>query len=186
MQESAKHLDLLRDKTIAILTEDGFEEIELTSPKDAMELAGATVHIVSPQQKEVRSKSGDEWNEKFPVDKSLDLARADQYDALLIPGGVINPDKLRTNEKALRFVRDFADAGKPIAAICHGPQVLIDADLVKHRKMTSVKAISKDLINAGSQWEDSEVVVDKGLITSRSPDDLPAFNKRIIEVFARA
>lgn len=186
MEESTKHTDLLRDKTIAILTEDGFEEIELTSPKDALQLAGATVHIISPQESVVRSKTGDEWNEEFQVDVTLAQAAAADYTALVIPGGVINPDKLRVNEKALRFVKDFADAGKPIASICHGPQVLIDADLVKNRKLTSTKAISKDLINAGSQWEDSEVVVDKGLITSRSPDDLPAFNKRMIEIFSKA
>lgn len=185
MEEEAKFTDQLRGRNIAILTEDGFEEIELTSPKDALMLAGANVHIVSPKSDVVRSKTGDEWNTEFAVDKNLDDVSADEYAALLIPGGVINPDKLRTNEKALAFVKAFHNAGKPIAAICHGPQVLIDADVVKGRKMTSVAAIKNDLINAGAAWEDSEVVIDNGLVTSRSPQDLEAFNRRIVEIFAK-
>lgn len=176
--------DELRERTIAILTEDGFEEIELTSPRDALELAGATVHIVSPKRDTVRSKSGDEWKEDFPVDVPLENASSMDYDALLIPGGVINPDRLRTNKDALKFVREFFEAGKPVAAICHGPQVLIDAEVVEGRSLTSVQAIKKDLINAGANWEDSEVVVDQGLVTSRVPDDLPAFNRKIVEEFA--
>lgn len=174
----------LKGKRIAILTADGFEEIELTSPRDTMQMAGAITHIVSPNQDVVRSKKGDEWHLELEVDKPLDEASAADYDALLVPGGVISPDKLRTNEKALEFVREFFKQGKPVAAICHGPQVLIDAEVVEGRKLTSVNAIRKDLINAGSQWEDSEVVVDEGLVTSRTPDDLPAFNKKILEEFA--
>ena len=173
----------LKNKKIAILTEDGFEKIELTSPKDALEAVGAEVHIVSPKSDEVRSKEGDDWTETFPVDVVLDEAKADSYDGLLIPGGVINPDKLRTNKDAIRFVQSFFEAGKPVAAICHGPQVLIDAEVVEGRKMTSVGAIKKDLINAGAKWEDSKVVTDQGLVTSRTPDDLPAFNKKIVEEY---
>ncbi len=174
----------LTEKKIAILTEDGFEEIELTSPKEALEEAGATVHIVSPKSDVVRAKSGDEWKGDYKVDKVLDSASADDYDGLLIPGGVINPDKLRVNESALSFVKAFFAAGKPVSAICHGPQVLIDAEVVEGRKITSVGAIKKDLINAGAHWEDSEVVTDQGLVTSRTPDDLPAFNKKIVEEYA--
>lgn len=174
----------LNGKRIAILTEDGFEQVELTSPKDALKNEGAQVDIVSPQEKAVRSKKGDDWAEDYPVDTPLSQARVDDYDGLLIPGGVINPDKLRTNERALSFVREFFAAGKPVAAICHGPQVLIDAEVVEGRKLTSVAAIKKDLINAKALWEDTQVVTDQGLVTSRTPDDLPAFNRKIVEEYA--
>lgn len=174
----------LTDRKVAILTADGFEEIELTSPRDALQLAGATTHIVSPNKDVVRAKKGNEWSLDFDVDVSLEHANPNDYAALLIPGGVINPDKLRVNEKALHFVSAFFEAGKPVAAICHGPQLLIDAEVVKGRKMTSVKNIRRDLINAGALWEDSAVVVDQGLVTSRTPDDLPDFNEKVIEEFA--
>lgn len=177
-------MEKLKGKKIAILTEDGFEKIELTSPQEALEEAGAEVHIVSPKSDVVRSKEGDDWKEDFSVDVTLDRANEGDYDGLLIPGGVINPDKLRTNEQALSFVKSFFKAGKPVAAICHGPQVLIDAEVVEGRKMTSVGAIKKDLINAGANWQDSEVVTDQGLVTSRTPDDLPAFNAKIVEEYA--
>lgn len=174
----------LSERKIAILTEDGFEEVELTSPKQALLQAGATVHIVSPKRGSVRAKEGDEWKGEYPVDKNLSEISANDYDGLLLPGGVVNPDKLRTNEEALSFVKDFFHAGKPVAAICHGPQILIDAEVVEGRKVTSVAAIRRDLINAGAQWEDSEVVTDEGLVTSRTPQDLPAFNSKIVEEFA--
>lgn len=174
----------LEGKKIAVLTENGFEETELTSPMQALRHAGATVHIVSPQADRVRAKSGDEWSEYYNTDVALSKASADDYDALLIPGGVVNPDKLRTNEEAIAFVKHFFETSKPVAAICHGPQVLINADVVKNRKLTSVNAIKTDLINAGSEWTDAEVVEDRGLVTSRTPKDLPAFNKKIIEVFS--
>ncbi|MBD1428483.1 type 1 glutamine amidotransferase domain-containing protein [Sphingobacterium litopenaei] len=174
----------LEGKRIAILTEDGFEQIELTSPKEALEEAGAQVDIISPKENTVRSKKGDDWDQDYPVDINLSEAQVTNYDGLLIPGGVINPDKLRVNDKALSFVREFFSAGKPVAAICHGPQVLIDAEVVEGRKITSVAAIKKDLINAQALWEDSEVVTDQGLVTSRTPDDLPAFNRKIVEEFA--
>ena len=174
-----------KSKKVAILTEDGFEEIELTSPQEALEKAGFTTHIISPKAKKVKSKIGDDWANEFTVDITLDSAHAKDYDALLLPGGVINPDKLRTNEAALTFVKAFFEAGKPVAAICHGPQVLIDAEVVKGRKITSIGAIKNDLKNAGAKWEDSEVVYDQNLITSRDPDDIPAFNAKIVEVFGQ-
>jgi len=174
----------LTDKKIAILTEDGFEETELTSPMEALRSAGATVHIVSPKENRVRAKSGDEWSGYYDTDVALDDASADNYDALVLPGGIMNPDKLRTNEKAIAFVQRFFEQSKPVAAICHGPQVLINANVVKNRSLTSVNAIKTDLINAGSHWKDEEVVEDNGLITSRTPKDLPAFNKKIVEVIS--
>lgn len=176
--------DELRDRKIAILTADGFEEIELTSPRDAIQMAGGKTHIISPNKGVVRAKKGNEWSLDFDVDTPLDEANPDDYDALFIPGGVINPDKLRVIDKALDFVKAFFNTGKPVAAICHGPQVLIDADVVAGRKMTSVNNIRRDLINAGARWEDSAVVVDQGLVTSRTPNDLPDFNEKIIEEFA--
>ena len=174
----------LDGKRIAALTEDGFEQIELISPKEALEQEGAQVDIVSPKENAVRSKVGDDWKDEYPVDVPLNNAKVDDYDGLLIPGGVVNPDKLRTNERALSFVQAFFEAGKPVAAICHGPQVLINAEVVEGRKLTSVGAIKMDLINAKAMWEDSEVVTDQGLVTSRTPEDLPAFNKKIIEEYA--
>ena len=176
--------DELTDRKVAILTADGFEEIELTSPRDAIQMAGGKTCIVSPKNDVVRAKKGNEWSLDFDVDVPLDRADPNDYDALLIPGGVINPDTLRVMDKALDFVKAFFDAGKPVAAICHGPQVLIDAEVVAGRKMTSVNNIRKDLINAGAHWEDSAVVVDQGLVTSRTPDDLPDFNEKVIEEFA--
>ncbi len=176
--------DELRDRKVAILTADGFEEIELTNPRDAIQMAGGKTHIISPNKDVVRAKKGNEWSLDFDVDIPLDEANPEDYDALFIPGGVINPDKLRVIGKALDFVKAFFDAGKPVAAICHGPQVLIDAEVVAGRKMTSVSNIRRDLINAGARWEDSAVVVDQGLVTSRTPDDLPDFNEKVIEEFA--
>lgn len=175
----------LKGKRIAILTEDGFEEIELASPREALEKAGAEVFIVSPQGGTVVAKEGDQWSNDYKVDVALSSAKEADYDALLIPGGVINPDKLRTNATAISFVKSFFNKNKPVAAICHGPQVLINAEVVKGRKLTSVAAIAIDLKNAGALWEDSEVVYDQGLVTARFPDDLPAFNKKIIEVFGQ-
>jgi len=172
----------LSGKKIAILTENGFEEVELTSPKQALEEAGATVHIVSPQEK-VRAMKEKEWSIELAVDVNVEEAKQDDYDGLLIPGGVINPDLMRINEDCVRFARSFFEAGKPVAAICHGPQLLIEADVVSGKKMTSYPSVKKDLINAGANWMDQEVVVDHGLVTSRSPKDLPAFNKKIVEEF---
>lgn len=168
-------------KKIAILVADGFEQIELTSPLDALKQAGAHVDIVSPNESEVQGWNHFDKGDTFPVDVPLDDASADDYDALVLPGGVANPDQLRANPKAVNFVREFFEQHKPVAAICHGPWTLIDAGVVKGRKMTSYHSIKTDLINAGAKWVDQEVVVDNGLVTSRKPDDLEAFNAKVIE-----
>ncbi|MFE3849451.1 type 1 glutamine amidotransferase domain-containing protein [Flavobacterium sp. LB3P45] len=169
------------EKRIAILATNGFEEVELSSPKEYLEKQGWKAEIVSPESGSIRSWASTEWGKDYKVDQELKNVKATDYDALVLPGGVINPDKLRTNENALAFIKDFFKAGKPVAAICHGPQILISADLVKGRKMTSYPSIKIDLMNAGAEWHDQEVVVDKGLVTSRNPDDLPAFNKKLVE-----
>src|SRR5215468_6031500 len=174
----------LKGKKVAILVADGFEQVELTEPKKALEQAGAVAQIVSPNKGQVKGWNHTEWGDKFPVDVILDKADPNDYDALLLPGGVMNPDKLRRNEHALRFVREFFDSGKPVAAICHGPWTLIDAGVVKGRNLTSYESIQTDLKNAGAKWVNEEVVVDKGLVTGRKPDDIPAFNRKMIEVFA--
>ncbi|HMR82049.1 MAG TPA: type 1 glutamine amidotransferase domain-containing protein [Niabella sp.] len=168
-------------KRIAILATHGFEESELKSPKEQLEQQGWETHIVSPEKGKIKAWADKNWGPEYEVDKTLEEAHAEDYDALVLPGGVINPDKLRVIDEALGFVKSFFDQGKPVAAICHGQQTLINAGLVKGRKMTSVKAISQDLINAGADWTDEEVVVDEGLVTSRTPEDLPAFNKKLIE-----
>jgi protease I len=174
----------LNGKTVAILSENGFEEIELTSPKKALEDAGATVHIVSPQKEKVKAWNHDHWSIELPVDKNIADARPENYDALILPGGVLNPDKLRRNKDAVEFAKDFLEAGKPIAAICHGPQLLIETGLLEGRDITSYPSIQTDLKNAGANWHDREVVVDNGLVTSRSPEDLDAFNKKMVEEIA--
>jgi protease I len=174
----------LKKMKVAILTENGFEQSELTSPKEAMEKAGVTVDIVSPQKSEVKAWDVDDWGITLPVDVTLDNARPDEYDGLMLPGGVLNPDKLRTNQKAIEFVKHFLEQGKPLAAICHGPQTLIETGMMDGRKMTSYPAIKTDLINAGVNWVDEEVVVDNGLVSSRSPKDLDAFNKKLLEELA--
>lgn len=173
--------DQLQNKKIAILVEQGFERVELTDPKQALEQAGATTHIISPREGKVKSWEHTDWGDEFPVDVPLEEAHAEEYDALVLPGGVMNPDKLRRNPKAQQFVRAFFEAGKPVAAICHAPWTLIDAGVVKGRTLTSYPSLQSDLKNAGASWVDREVVVDNGLVTSRNPDDLPAFNRKMIE-----
>ena len=168
-------------KRIAILATNGFEESELISPKDAMEKEGFQVDIVSPQAGKIKGWSDGNWSRSYDVDETLDNVKADDYNALMLPGGVMNPDTLRQNENALKFVRDFFKQEKPVAAICHAPWILISADVVKGRKMTSYKSIKDDLVNAGANWVDQEVVVDQGFVTSRNPNDLPAFNSKLIE-----
>lgn len=174
----------LSNRNIAILSESGFEEVELTEPLKRLKEEGATVHVISSKSGKIKAWNHDHWSIEVDVDKTIDEANADDYDGLVLPGGVINPDQLRVNEDAIKFVKAFFEAGKPVAAICHGPQTLINADVVKGRKLTSVKNISQDLINAGADWSDEEVVVDQGLVTSRTPEDLPAFNDKIVEEFA--
>lgn len=171
----------LTGKTVAILVTNGFEQVELTEPLKALEEAGATARIVSPAGDRVRAWQKKDWGDEFEVDIQLEHARADDFDALVLPGGVMNPDKLRMNPDAVRFTRTFFDAGKPVAAICHGPWLLVEADVVKGRKVTSYPSIKTDLVNAGANWVDREVVVDQGLVTSRNPDDLPAFNRKMVE-----
>ena len=173
----------LKGKRVAVLVANGFEQVELTRPREALETAGAKVEVVSPETNEVRGWNHTEWGTSVKVDRALDSARADNYDALLLPGGVMNPDRLRMNPKAVEFVKQFFDSGKPIAAICHGPWTLIDAGVVRGVKMTSYPAIKTDLKNAGAVWVDEEVVVDRGIVSSRKPSDIPAFNRKMIEEF---
>jgi len=174
----------LNGKKVAILTENGFEEVELTSPKKVLEEAGVEVHIVSPQKEKVKAWDHDHWSIEIPVDVNIADAKPEDYDALVIPGGVINPDKMRVNKDCVEFAQHFLEAYKPLAAICHGPQLLIETGLLEGRDMTSYHSIKTDLINAGVNWHDKEVVVDNGLVTSRSPKDLEAFNKKMIEEIA--
>ena len=173
----------LRNKRIAALVDDGFEESELLEPKRALEAAGAKVDIVSSQVFRVTGWQDGDWSQGVNVEYRLDSANADEYDALLLPGGVMNADKLRGDSAAIRFVKSFVDSGKPIAAICHGPWVLIEAGGVKGRRMTSWPSLATDLRNAGANWVDEECVVDNGLVTARKPDDIPAFNEKMIEEF---
>lgn len=168
-------------KRIAILATDGFEESELKSPMEAMEKEGFTVEIISEEQGKIKAWKDGNWSNEYTVYSTIKNAKASDYDALVLPGGVINPDKLRRNEDALSFVKHFFEQKKPVAAICHGPQTLISAKVVKGRKMTSFSSIKDDLVNAGANWVDEEVVVDQGFVTSRSPEDLPAFNSKLIE-----
>jgi protease I len=171
----------LNGRKVAILVDDGFEQVELTEPRKALDDAGAETFVVSPQQFQVRGWKMTDWGDRVAVDVPLDRVQADDFDALLLPGGVLNPDKLRVNEQALEFVRGFFRAKKPVAAICHGPWTLIDAGVVRGRKLTSYPSIKSDLKNAGAEWTDREVVVDQGLVTSRNPGDIPAFNAKMIE-----
>jgi protease I len=169
---------------IAILVENGFEQVELTEPKRAIEEAGMQPVIVSPVKGKVKGWNHDRWGDDFSVDLALDDADPGDFDGLLLPGGVMNPDRLRMNEEAVEFVYEFFNAGKPVAAICHGPWMLVEADVVADRRVTSYPSIQTDLENAGAEWVDEEVVVDEGLVTSRSPKDLPAFNRKMVEEFA--
>jgi protease I len=181
LNHKIKHMSELKGLKVAILTENGFEQSELVSPKQAMEQAGITVHIVSPQAKEVRAWNKTDWGITLPVDQPLDEADPEDYDGLMLPGGVLNPDKLRMNPTAVDFVKRFLASGKPVAAICHGPQTMIETGLLRGRLMTSYPSVKTDLINAGVNWVDKEVVVDNGLVTSRSPKDLDAFNAKLLE-----
>jgi protease I len=173
----------LAGKTIAILATDGFEQVELTEPRRALMEAGATVHVVAPHGGSIQGMQHHDKGDSVSVDKTLDSVAAAQYDALVLPGGVANPDELRINKGAVKFVRDFFDAKKPVGAICHAPWSLIEADVVRGRTMTSWPSLHTDLTNAGANWVDREVVTDHGLVTSRKPDDLPAFCKKIVEEF---
>lgn len=170
-------------KRIAILATHGFEESELKSPKEFVESKGWKADIISPKSGTIKSWAKTNWGPDYKVDKTIGEAKVENYDGLILPGGVLNPDELRTNLDALQLVKDFYVNGKPIAAICHGPQIMINAGIIMDKKMTSVSSISQDLKNAGAFWQDSEVVVDDHIITSRTPEDLPAFNRKIGEIF---
>jgi len=176
--------DKLKGKRIAILATNGFEQSELEEPKKALEAAGASTDVVSLSEGQIRGWKHTDWGSSVPVDATVGNVSADQYDGLVLPGGVINPDKLRMDDRAVDFVRGFVKTGKPIAAICHGPWTLINAGGVNGRKVTSWPSLQADLTNAGAHWVDQQVVVDQGLVTSRKPDDLPAFNRKMVEEFA--
>ena len=171
-------------KRVAILATDGVEQVELTEPRKALDQAGAKTVVVSPKSGRIKGWQHDHWGDEIPVDLTIDRASTDTFDALLLPGGVMNPDHLRMNKQAVQFVKSFFDAGKPVAAICHGPWLLVEADVVRGRSVTSWPSLQTDLRNAGADWTDKEVVTDEGLVTSRKPDDIPAFNKKMIEEFA--
>jgi protease I len=171
---------------IAILITDGFEQVEMEQPRKALEEAGADTRIVSPKDDEVKGWNHTEWGDSFPVNVTLEYADAADFDGLLLPGGVINPDKLRMIPEAVQFVKSFFAAEKPVAAICHGPWMLVESGAAKGRRVTSWPSLKTDLRNAGAEWVDEEVVVDESLVTSRKPEDIPAFNRAAIEVFSRA
>ncbi len=176
-------MSLLKDVRVAILATDGFEESELVEPKRALEKEGAETFVISPENGEIKGWKDGEWSDAIKVDARVDQVSSTDFDALLLPGGVINPDKLRRDMTSVAFVKSFFENHKPVAAICHGPQILIEANVTNGRTMTSFPSIRKDLENSGASWVDEEVVVDNGLVTSRSPKDLAAFNKKIIEEF---
>ncbi|WP_424811849.1 type 1 glutamine amidotransferase domain-containing protein [Roseococcus sp. YIM B11640] len=169
---------------VAILVTDGFEQVEMTEPREALDEAGADTRLVSPKDGQVKAWDFTDWGDTFPVDVLLEDARPEAFDALLLPGGVINPDELRTLPEAVAFVKAFFEAGKPVASICHGPWTIIEAGAARGRRLTSWPSLRSDLRNAGAEWVDQEVVVDQGLVTSRKPDDLPAFNREVINLFA--
>jgi len=178
--------ETLEGLKVAILVTDGFEEVELTEPRKALDRAGADTSVVTPQGDEVRGWNFTDWGQKLPVDLKLDDARPEDFDALLLPGGVISPDKLRIIPAAVAFVNAFFDAGKPVAAICHGPWTIIEANKARGWRMTSWPSVRTDLKNAGADVVDQEAVVDGNLVTSRKPDDIPAFNREMIKLFAGA
>jgi protease I len=174
----------LQGKKVAILATDGFEQSELLEPRKALDEAGATTQVVSPAGKKIKGWDQKDWGKEVSVDVPLDSANAEEFDALLLPGGVMNPDQLRMNPTAVQFVKQFTDAGKPVAAICHGPWTLLEAGAVRGRTMTSWPSLKTDLKNAGASWVDKEVVNDQGVVTSRRPDDIPAFNREMIRLFS--
>lgn len=178
--------DTLNGLKVAILVTDGFEQVEMTEPRKALDDAGADTRLVSPKDGEVKAWNFTNWGDTFPVDTPLNGARPDDFDALLLPGGVINPDMLRTLPAAVAFARAFFDAGKPVASICHGPWTIIEAGAARGRRLTSWPSLRTDLENAGAEWVDEQVVVDQGLVTSRNPGDIPSFNPAVIDLFANA
>ena len=179
-------MDELKGLRVAILVEDGFEQVELTKPRKALDLAGADTQLVSPRRDQVRAWNFREWGEEFPVDLPLSRAQPQDFDALLLPGGVMNPDTLRMQPRAVDFVKALFEAGKPVAVICHGPWTVIEAGAARGRRIASWPSLKTDLRNAGAEWVDEEVVVDGNLVSSRKPDDIPAFIREMTAVFGRA
>lgn len=175
----------LKGKRVAILVTDGFEQVELIKPREALDQAGAKTQIISPKDGKVRGWKHTEWGDELPVDVKLDQARAEDFDALLLPGGVINPDKLRMEPKAVNFVKSFFDANKPVAAICHGPWTIVEAGVARGRRIASWPSLKTDIRNAGAEWVDSEEVTDGNLVSARKPDDIPAFNRAMIQLFSQ-
>ena len=182
--ESARTRAALQGKRVAILATDGFEQSELLEPRKALDQAGAKTVLIAPKPGKIKGWKSRDWGDEVAVDLTLDKANPDDYDALMLPGGVLNPDQLRNDERAVMFVRAFFDSEKPVAAICHAPIMLIEANVLEDRHVTSWPSIKTDIRNAGGQWRDEPVVVDRGLVTSRKPDDLPAFNAKMIEEIA--
>jgi protease I len=176
--------DKLKNKRVAILATDGVEQVELIEPKKALEEAGAQTDVISPKDGKIKGWNHTDWGKEIPVDVNLKSADQNNYDALVLPGGVMNPDTLRMEPAAIQFVKSFFDSGKPVASICHGPWLLVEADVVRGRKVTSWPSLRTDIRNAGGEWIDQEVVTDHGLVTSRKPADIPAFNRKMIEEFA--
>jgi protease I len=174
----------LQGKKIAILVADGFEQVELLEPRKALDDAGAQTQVVSPVDGKVKGWNVKDWGDEVPVDVPLKSADPSRYDALLLPGGVMNPDTLRMNPEAMRFAKHFFDAGKPVASICHGPWTVVEVDAARGRTLTSWPSLKTDIRNAGGTWVDKEVVRDNGLVTSRKPDDIPAFNREMISLFS--
>lgn len=175
----------LKNTKVAVLLCDGFEESEMLKPRNALKKAGATVHLISPNSGRVKGWSHGKWTKPYKVDFTLGKVNPNQYDALLLPGGVMNPDQLRSNKKAVKFAASFMQKKKPVAAICHGPLTLIETKKLKGLKMTSYHSIKTDISNAGAKWQDKQVIVDKNLVTSREPKDIPAFNKAMIKKFSQ-
>lgn len=173
----------LQGKRVAILATDGVEQSELQEPRKALDASGATTTLISPKSGSIKAWQHDHWGDQIPVDLALEQARADDFDALMLPGGVMNPDRLRMDERAVRFARNFFEAGKPVAAICHAPWLLVEAGVVRGRTLTSWPSLQTDIRNAGGDWVDRDVVTDEGLVTSRKPADIPAFNRKMIEEF---
>lgn len=181
-----KGQDKLQGMKVAMLVDNGFEQVELQQPRQALDVAGAKTQIVSPEHDHVHGWNHTQWGDEFDVDVPLERARPEDYDALVLPGGVMNPDKLRMKPDAVAFVKAFFDSGKPVAAICHGPWTIINAGAARGRRMTSWPSLQTDLRNAGAEWQDREVVVDGNLVTSRNPNDIPAFDREMISLFSRS
>ena len=184
MQPFAAAMGKLEGRRVAILATDGFEQAELSEPRKALDEAGAKTVVIAPKEGKIRGWKMKDWGESVDVDATLGHAKPDDYDALMLPGGVINPDQLRLDERAVKFVRSFFESSKPVAAICHGPIMLIEANVLRDRHLTSWPSLKTDIRNAGGHWTDQEVIVDRGLVTSRKPDDIPAFNAKMIEEFS--